>query len=418
MPIKRIALVSESGEVLSEGSFEGDDKAGDAILTGTRVLSENFNSRKTIILNEGGARSSKSYSIAQLIIFRFLSEQNKKFLICRKYMRSLKYSVFRTFMEVISRHRLNTSVKINKTMMEFTSGSNYLLMTSVDDPVKLQSTEFNYIWMEEAEEFMLGDYLTLKTRLSSPQNEGKLNQIFLSYNPKKKGGYVNKVVKLEDDVEIIKSSYRDNSHLNPAYLKLLESIKQSSPEYYNTFALGEYSNDDEQVYKHIKLVPEFPVFIPDERIYGLDFGYNNPTALVQIDIKDKVYYVTELLYEKFMTNGELIEKLKGFGIKPDDYIYADSSEPARIEEIRMADFSIQKSNKSLGDGIDMIKSIEIFSLYKNENFNDELENYSYKKSSQGRLFEVPEKDNDHLMDAMRYAIYTHSKRVVPNVRFF
>ncbi|CAN5558156.1 hypothetical protein BH10BAC5_BH10BAC5_21070 [soil metagenome] len=121
-------------------------------IKGTRVFEENMNSTKTVILNEGGARSSKSYSIAQLFIHRLFTERNKKFLICRKHLRSLKISVYRTFNDLLVQYGLYNRLKINKQMLEFTYLDNYLLMTSVDDPVKMQSTEFNYIWMEEAEE--------------------------------------------------------------------------------------------------------------------------------------------------------------------------------------------------------------------------------------------------------------------------
>lgn len=219
-------------------------------------------------------------------------------------------------------------------------------------------------------------------------------------------------------MELIRSSYRDNAYLNEDYSKLLETIKKTSPEYYRTFALGEYSSNEEIVYPNIKVVPEFPVSNFEERIYGLDFGYINYTALVQIDIKDNVYCVTELLYEKYMTNAELIEKMKKLKIKPDDYIYCDSAEPDKIDEIHMENFNAHAANKKVGAGIDHIRSCEIYTLFKNINFNTELENYSYKKDRDGRAYEEPEKLNDHLMDALRYAIFTHSKRVVPNVRFF
>lgn len=386
--------------------------------TATKVFYQNKDSKKSVILNEGGARSSKSYSLAQLFIYRFFTETNKKFLICRKYMTSLKYSIYRTFMEILAKHNLLGFVKITKNLFEFTYEGNYLVMMGVEDPVRLQSTEFNYIWMEEAEEFTYDDYVTLKTRLSAPQDKGKINQIFLSYNPRKRMGYINKAVKLEDDVEIIKSTYKDNKFLSSSYSKILETFKKTSPKHYKIFALGEYSGEEELIYSNIKVIAEFPVKEFDERIYGLDFGYVNPAALLQIDIKDEVYYVTELLYEKSLTNADLIKKLKTYGIKEDDYIYCDSSEPARILEIKKENFFAVPSNKDVADGIDFIKSRELYSLFKNENFNNELENYSYKKDKEGRLYEHPQKLNDHLMDAMRYAIYTHSKRSSPNARFF
>ena len=395
-------------------------KENDIDFNGTRVLDDNFFTKKAVILNEGGARSSKSYSIAQLLIYRFFAEKNKKFLICRKHMKSLKYSIYKMFIDILSKHELIQMINHNKTMLEFRYESNYMLMTSIDDPSKLQSTEFNYIYMEEAEEFEFEDYIILKTRLSALQDEGRVNQIFLSYNPKKRNGYINKAVKLEDDVEIIKSSYKDNEHLQASYSKLLESIKKFSPEFYRTFTQGEYSVEENQVYKHVKIVKEFPVTQFERTFYGLDFGFNCQTALVKVQEKDKVYYITELIYERQMTNSELINKLKELNIHPDDYIYCDSAEPARIKDINKHSGCWAKAaNKDVMNGIDFIKGKEIYSLYSNVNFNNELDNYCYKKSKFGKLSEEPDSVDDHLMDAMRYAIYTDSiNNIMPNIYFF
>ncbi|CAN5542067.1 PBSX family phage terminase large subunit [soil metagenome] len=420
MAFKKIEIIEEDNSILASANIQvltGRDDIT-AKFSATRVLSANYKSRKPVVLNEGGARSSKSYSIAQLMIYRFFTERNKKFLICRKYMKSLKISVFRTFIELLAKHHLTKYVKINKTLLEFTFGNNYLLMTSIDDPTKLQSTEFNYIWMEEAEEFNLLDYITLKTRLSAKQDDDKKNQIFLSYNPKKRNSFVNKVVKLEKEIDVIKSSYKDNKHLQDEYNELLESLKLSSPEYYKVFALGEYAAEDELIYKHIKMVQEFPITEADERIFGLDFGFSNPAALLEILIKDNSYFVTELLYARGLTNSDIISRMKQMDIEPHERIYCDSSEPDRRLELRRAGFNVHLSNKNIIQGIDCVKSSIIYSLYSNENFNNELDNYAYKRDSQGNLFEFPEKHNDHLMDALRYAIFTHSKRKTPNVRFF
>ncbi len=387
-------------------------------IKGTIVLKKNLASNKSVILNEGGARSSKSYSLCQLFIYRFFMEENKSFLIVRKTFPSLRISVYKMFIELLRKYALFDKVDINKTFYECRYKNNYLLFASVDEPVKIQSTEFNYIWMEEAEEFTFDDYITLKTRLSSAQEKGKVNQIFLSYNPRRRNGYLNKKVKYETDVEIIKSSYKNNKYLNENYKKMLEDLKHTSEEHYNFFTLGEYNAGEGIIYRNIKIVQEFPVTNFDETIYGLDFGYNCPTALLRIDIKDKVCYVTELLYERHLTNSQLINRLKELISLKEDVIYCDTSEPARIKEIYNAGFNAKESNKDVAAGMDLVKSSKIFTTYSNVNFIAEMEDYSYRKDRQGNLFDIPEKENDHLMDAMRYAIYSHSKRIVPNARFF
>ncbi|CAN5610486.1 PBSX family phage terminase large subunit [soil metagenome] len=430
----RTSAIKSSVPAVAKVPAETQPNTNKIQFSGTRILNDNFNTGKSVILNEGGARSSKSYSIAQLFIYRFFTERNKKFLVCRKSLKSLKYSVFRTFIEILTKHELLGMVKINKTMLEFTFESNYMLMTSIDDPAKIQSTEFNYIWMEEAEEFIFNDYMVLKTRLSASQEPGKINQIFLSYNPRKRAGYINKAVKLEDDVEIIKSSYKDNQHIQDTYSKLLESIKKSSPEFYNAYTLGEYTSDDEQVFPNIKIIDKIPEFKCEVYYFGLDFGFHNHTAFLLVqeehinnrklvngiyrDNITKKYYVTELIYEKLLTNADLIEKLLTYKIEYGYRIYCDPAEPGRLEEIKRTGLTAIEAKKDVAAGLDYIRSREIYSLRSNTNFNHELENYCYAKDSHGELTDFPEKKNDHLMDALRYAMFSESFHVTPNVRFF
>ncbi|MBN1634858.1 MAG: phage terminase large subunit [Ignavibacteria bacterium] len=124
--------------------------------------------------------------------------------------------------------------------------------------------------------------MTLKTRLSGRKKADEKNQIFLTYNPKKQFGYINKKVKSETDIEIIKSSYKDNPMLSPEYISLLEGLKEQSSDFYKIFTLGEYASSDGLIYGNIKIIACYPEDI-EYTIYGLDFGYNNPCALVKVD---------------------------------------------------------------------------------------------------------------------------------------
>jgi phage terminase large subunit len=105
----------------------------------------------------------------------------------------------------------------------------------------------------------------------------------------------------------------------------------------------------------------------------------------------------------------LINKIKSFNIKNTDCIYCDSSESNRIEEFKKAGFNVFTSNKSVKDGIDFIKTCKIYSNTENVNINKEVLSYCYKQDKDGNIFDEPIKFNDHAMDAIRYAIYSHSK---------
>lgn len=70
-------------------------------LEHTSVFTRNLKSTQRIILNQGGTRSSKTYSIAQLFIYKALTEQNKVFSIVRASMPSLRGSAMKDFFSIL-----------------------------------------------------------------------------------------------------------------------------------------------------------------------------------------------------------------------------------------------------------------------------------------------------------------------------
>lgn len=375
----------------------------------TDIFEKNLNATGKIIVNIGGARSSKSYSIIQLFIQKFINEKNKAFLITRKTLPSLKLTAYKVFVDLLKDYKYYYLCEHNKSDRTITLGSNFINFLSIDDPDKIKSTEYNYIFMEEANEFTYDDFITLELRLSAPTLPSEPNKMYLALNPTDEQGWINQILRYKKGVEIIHSTYKDNPFLQKEYIGMLENLKNEDPEYWKIYGLGEYGKLGNLIYvNNYEIISNYPDRF-EEVIYGLDFGYNNPTALLEIGVKDKMFYLTERLYETGLTNADLIERLRTI-IKDKRYpIYADASEPARIEEIFNQGFNILPADKSVKDGIDYCKSIKFYSNPENINFNKEIKLYKYRTDKAGNTIDEPLKFNDHLMDCMRYAIYTHFK---------
>ena len=73
-------------------------------------------------------------------------------------------------------------------------------------------------------------------------------------------------------------------------------------------------------------------------------------------------------------------------------------------------------DKDVKKGIDTLRSNKIFITKDSINLLKEIKTYSWKQKDDKSLDE-PIKDNDHLMDAMRYAVHSHINKVEPRVRF-
>jgi len=121
--------------------------------------------------------------------------------------------------------------------------------------------------------------------------------------------------------------------------------------------------------------------------------------------------VRDIVESHVMERNKITQKKNGLAsIKKTDYIYCDSAEPNRLEELRRNGFNAYPADKSVKDGIDFVKRCKIYSKDDNVNINKEVLSYCYKQDKDGNILEEPVKFNYHLMDSIRYAVYTHSKR--------
>jgi len=377
----------------------------------TPVFIANQNTKETTVVNIGGARSSKSYSILQLFIGKFMSERNKSFCTTRKTLPALRQTAYKMAIDMLKEKKIYGRVEHNKSenTLKLNWLNNWWLFTSIDNPEKIKSSEFNYIHMEEANEFTYDDYRILKLRLSGQTKEGEKNQVFLSLNPSDDRGWIKEELMQKEKCDIIHSTYLDNLKFLPAeYIKELEMLREQDDTYWKIYGLGEWAAIKEIIYRPLEMVDAFPVV--EDEIYGLDFGYNNPSTLIKIGLKELSACLTELIYERYLTNTQLIDRLRVAipeGDRKSKPIYADSAEPARIKEIEDAGFLIYPANKNVKDGIDFLKKYKLYSLLENVNVNREFPRYKYRKDRNNIVLDEPVKFDDHTPDAVRYGIYTH-----------
>jgi len=376
----------------------------------TNVFDRNERATKPVVANIGGADSSKSHSIAQLMIQKFFNERNKSFLICRKTLPSLKLTAYRLVINLLKEYGNYRRLKHNKSEHTITAEefNNFLVFLSIDDVEKIKSTEFNYIWMEEAGEFTWEDFIILYLRLRAKTDDGNPNRMYLSFNPVDEQGWINQELFKQNYVEKIHSTYMDNDYAAAVDIKVLEGLKGQDESYWKIYALGQFAKLKGLIHELIE-IPELPE--SKEVIYGLDFGFTAPSTLIEvgIDMEQMALYLRELIYETHLTNSELIDLMKE--AIPEKHrgreIYADSAEPDRIEEIHYAGFNVHESNKSITDGIDCVNRFKLYTVPENTKLNPDMRTYKRKVDRKGEIQEEPVKFHDHGPNAVRYATYTH-----------
>lgn len=210
----------------------------------------------------------------------------------------------------------------------------------------------------------------------------------------------------------------DNPHMP------YDEIEKAKKELPDTRFFQEYMADFRKteglVYKEFErdkhLFSDMSLIVnPNMKIAGEDFGYTNPTVILQITRDyDNTYWVTNEWYKTEKTNEEIIEYARTLDI---NYWYPDPAEPDRIEEMRRAGLAVREVNKDITKGIDTVRT-----LFKNGKLKihvscvhliEELQTYSYKeKRPNSNEQEEPIDENNHCLDALRYALYMQNPNMI------
>ena len=391
-----------------------------AAMDCTRVFYENQASKKFMNINRGGTRSSKTHSLMQLMVMKFFTEEAKRILVIRKTLPSLKISLWPIFTKVLQSLAMRPSdLRQEKVMMNFFYGDNVLHFGGMDDVDKIKSSEWNYQWIEEANEFKFTDLKTLRLYTSAPTKK-EMNQMFLSFNPIDEHHWLKEDLidnpAYDDKLEII-STYKDNPYLPKWYINELLKLESQDRNYYRIYVLGEWGRLENLIYSNW-----FEMDIPPEKskisetIYGMDFGYNVPSALLQLDIsneEENTVWEKGLIWQEELTNSDFIGEVHK-AIPPENRgcpIYADSAEPQRIEEFQRSGLNVipmKKGPGSVSDSIDFTRRWKVL-IHPSSHpmLKKEKAAYSYRTDRNGKRMDEPVKFNDHFMDCEKGALFTH-----------
>ncbi|MDY0282238.1 MAG: PBSX family phage terminase large subunit [Salinivirgaceae bacterium] len=383
---------------------------------------ETFTRPERIKCYYGGSGSGKSLSIAQHFIMQLCSGDGKRRAILRKTFPRMKATTYLIIKDILDDWEI--PYEENKTDHVFRLGKNELYYLSLDDSEKIKGAEFIDVWMEEATEFTEDDYKQLRIRLSRTSENAV---IYMSFNPIDKDHWAIRDVvdRAPTDKRILvhHSTYKDNiKFLSEAFIEELESFIDLDENFYRVYALGLPGVLKGQIYSGWKFEDpdEWPSGVRSgTHLYGLDFGFNAPMAMVEIWIYDEEYYIRELVYERGLTTNDLLGRMEELRIDKKADLFCDSAEPDRIEELRKSGYNAKSSKKDVKAGIDYVKGCTIhIDAVNSPNIYTEVNNYKWKETKDGKALDEPVKAFDHSLDAIRYSIFSWSPTVVRSVPRF
>jgi len=359
------------------------------------------NKDKRLLLFQGSARSGKTYNIILWLVIHLLQNPNKTLSIVRKTLPALKGSVLQDLKEILEKVALYEPSRWKKQEGYYTLPNNSVIeFFSTDEEQKLRGRKRDMLFINEANEITRDEYIQLAIRTTET--------IIMDYNPSDLYSYIYDLIETEDDVFFHKSTYKENPFLTKEIIKEIESLQDKDENLWRVFGLGERGIATNSVFTKYYEIDEIP---QTKNIFrGLDWGYNDPTAFIEVRKIDDNIYVKELLYERGLTANDIIYKIQQLNIDPTDDIWCDSARPEIIEDLKRARINAKPVKKNtILHGIDLIKRHKVYIDKNSTNILDEFKNYKWKKNKDGNILDTPEDKYNHGIDAIRYAMEMSNK---------
>tara|TARA_Y100001937_G_scaffold50884_1_gene70837 strand:- start:2750 stop:3901 length:1152 start_codon:yes stop_codon:yes gene_type:complete len=362
------------------------------------VFKHLLKSNKKIIVEQGGTRSGKTYNILLWIIFSYCTQNTNKIItICRKSFPSLRATVMRDFLDILKTHKMYNEINHNKSSSEYKLYNNLVEFISLDEPQKVRGRKRDVLFINEANELYFEDWQQLLFRTNE--------KIILDYNPSDEYSWIYDKVINRDDADFYITTYKDNTFLEQALIKEIERLKETDPQYWQIYGLGQKGISKSTIFSYQESnIPEDAEFLS----MGVDYGYtNDPTAHISVYKKGHNLYVEEHLYKTMMTAEDIHSHFKILNVG-DKIIYSDSSEPRLNDYLRRTGWNIRptvKGRDSIIAGIDLLKRYKLFVTPDSKNLIQEFRNYKWSEDKTGKLTNIPIDKHNHLLDSLRYATF-------------
>ena len=206
----------------------------------------------------------------------------------------------------------------------------------------------------------------------------------------------------------------DNTFLSERYIK---NIKESTPTgmFYDRDIEGLWVTGEGVVYSDFDGNKHFINDVSgidfETYIAGVDWGYSHYGSIVVFGIdKENNWYLVEEHATQFKEIDYWVEIALGVKERYGNInFYCDSARPEHVERFRRERIRAINADKSILSGIEevarLIKLDRFFVLSsKVKQFKKEIYNYIWDEKTGN-----PVKENDDVMDAIRYAVYSHMR---------
>jgi len=354
--------------------------------------------KRRIKIIQGGTSASKTYSILAVLINKAIQQPNLEISVVAESIPHLRRGALKDFLKILKWTSRYYDEQFNKSLLtyQFKNGSVFEFF-SADDSSKLRGARRDILYINECNNISFESYNELAIRTKK--------EVFLDFNPANEF-WVHTELKDEPDSEFIILTYKDNEALDKSIVEQIEKnrLKAETSSYWSNwwrvYGLGEIGMLEGVIFSNWKQIDQLP---SDARLVGigLDFGYtNDPTSAIEIYNYNGTRILNELVYQTGMLNSDIAKRLPKNVV-----VYADSSEPKSIDEIKRYGITIKgvtKGKDSINYGIDVMQQQEYLVTSNSVNLIKELRAYCWDVDKAGTRLNKPIDNNNHAIDALRY----------------
>lgn len=394
------------------------------------------------VVSMGGSRSSKTYSILQILMLELIKNYRLKITVWRDTKVTCRGTVMEDFKKIILfDHNIYKKFKENKQTGKFIylPTKSEIIFEGADSVGKVLGGAQDISYFNEVTEFAKPVYLqiTQRTALS----------VFCDYNPSK--DFWLEEYRHDPRTVFIHSDFRHNAFCPPEIVQQLLSYEPWEPGSYEivgsevfykgypisvdnsppkhqlnwkrktadvymwlVYGLGLGSEKPNRIYKGWrKITQELFDELPYTSYFGMDFGTSSPTAIVEVKYDgDGAFYISPRFYKPLSHMDHSISTILRNEVPmmrlDKDLIVCDPAKSTYVENMTSLGYMATKALKgadSVEPGIIVVKGFTIY-FVENFEFSKEYNNYSWEVDRHEQPTDKPLKKDDHYMDAVRYII--------------
>lgn len=375
------------------------------------------NSNNKMNIWEGAVSSGKTYSSLWRWYEECRSGPEGPFVILSKTYDTFKRNVLPELEKILGHH-----IRYYAGKRELTIKNRLIHVIGCSDEraeQKIRGSTFAGAYVDEITLIPESAFKILQSRLRIPNSK-----LFGTTNPDSPYHWFKKeYIENNPDVSSWQFLMSDNPFLTEDYKEYMK--RQYKGLWYQRFIEGKWVQAEGAIYDFFdeKMHVIDPATLSAKSyIVGVDYGTTNPCAFILIGINynsfpnmwvEAEYYFDSRANQRQKTDAEYADDLKRFlEYKRVEAIYVDPSAASfKLELIRNGFENVFDAANEVEDGIRLVSNMVAtgtLKIMRNcSNLIKEFQSYVWDSKSASRGIDKPLKQNDHALDALRYALYTH-----------